>query len=142
VGIEGRFAYDSFRPGRRELAQRVYEACVNGKTLIAEAMSGFAKTAAVLTGALSAAEEGGFKVVYACRTKRQINRVVEEIARPQGRHVRSPGKRGFVFFFDERFGSTVARELMPSWLKRDLIVGDLSPSSIAAFSHEFWSTHG
>jgi DNA excision repair protein ERCC-2 len=86
VGIEGRFAYDSFRPGQRELAQRVYEACVNGETLIAEAMSGFGKTAAVLTGALSAAEEGGCKVVYACRTKRQINRVVEEIARLQGRH--------------------------------------------------------
>ncbi len=39
MGIEGRFAYDSFRPGQRELAQRVYEACVNGETLIAEATS-------------------------------------------------------------------------------------------------------
>jgi len=86
VGIEGRFAYDSFRPGQRELAQRVYEACINRETLIAEAMSGFGKTAAVLTGALSAAEETGCKVVYTCRTKRQINRVVEEIARLQGRH--------------------------------------------------------
>jgi len=86
MGIEGRFAYDSFRPGQKELAQRVYEACLDGETLIAEAMSGFGKTAAVLTGALSAAEETGCKVVYACRTKRQINRVVEEIARLQGRH--------------------------------------------------------
>jgi DNA excision repair protein ERCC-2 len=86
VGIEGRFAYDSFRPGQRELAQRVYEACIDGEILIAEAMSGFGKTAAVLTGALSAAEETGCKVVYACRTKRQINRVVEEIAKLQGRH--------------------------------------------------------
>jgi DNA excision repair protein ERCC-2 len=86
VGIEGRFAYDSFRPGQKELAQRVYEACLGGQTLIAEAMSGFGKTAAVLTGALSAAEETGCKVVYACRTKRQINRVVEEIARLQVRH--------------------------------------------------------
>jgi Rad3-related DNA helicase len=59
-----------------------------------------------------------------------------------GRHVRSPGKRGLVFFFDERFGSAAAKELMPSWLKRDLTVGDLSPASIAAFSHEFWSSHG
>ena len=86
MGIEGRFAYDSFRPGQKELAQRVYKACLDGGTLIAEAMSGFGKTAAVLTGALSAAEETGCRVVYACRTKRQINRVVEEIARLQGRH--------------------------------------------------------
>ena len=86
MGIEERFAYESFRPGQKELAQRVYEACLHGETLIAEAMSGFGKTAAVLSGALSAAEETGCRVVYACRTKRQINRVVEEIARLQERH--------------------------------------------------------
>jgi DNA excision repair protein ERCC-2 len=86
VGIEGRFAYESFRPGQKELSQRVYEACLEGGTLFAEAMNGFGKTAAVLTGALSAAEETGCKVVYACRTKRQINRVVEEIGRLQKRH--------------------------------------------------------
>lgn len=86
MGVEDRFAYNSFRPGQRELAQRVYEACLGGETLIAEAMSGFGKTAAVLAGALSAAEESGCKVVYTCRTKRQINRVVDEIARLQGRH--------------------------------------------------------
>ncbi len=86
MGIEGRFAYDIFRPGQRELAERVYEACLDGRTLVAEAMSGFGKTAAVLAGALSAAEESDSKVVYACRTKRQINRVVEEISRLQRRH--------------------------------------------------------
>lgn len=86
MGIESRFAYESFRPGQKELAQRVYEACLGGETLVAEAMSGFGKTAAVLTGALSAAEETGCKVVYACRTKRQINRVVEEIANLQRTH--------------------------------------------------------
>ncbi len=86
MGIEGRFAYDSFRPGQRELAEHVYETCLNGGILIAEAMSGFGKTAAVLTGTLSAAEEIGCRVVYACRTKRQINRVVEEVAKLQGRH--------------------------------------------------------
>ncbi len=86
MGIETRFAYESFRPGQKELAQRVYEACLDGDILIAEAMSGFGKTAAVLSGALSAAEETGCRVVYACRTKRQINRVVEETSRLQGRH--------------------------------------------------------
>ena len=86
MGIEGRFAYESFRPGQKELSQRVYEGCLEGGTLVAEAMSGFGKTAAVLTGALSAAEETGCRVVYACRTKRQINRVMEEIGRLQRRH--------------------------------------------------------
>lgn len=86
MGIEGRFAYESFRPGQRELAQRIYESCLGGETLIAEAMSGFGKTAAVLAGVLSAAEETGSKVVYACRTKRQIGRVVEEISRLQAKH--------------------------------------------------------
>ena len=86
MGIEGRFAYASFRPGQKELAQRVYEACLGGEVLVAEAMSGFGKTAAVLCGTLSAAEETGSKVVYSCRTKRQIHRVVEEVARLQRRH--------------------------------------------------------
>lgn len=84
--LEDVFAYESFRPGQKELAQRVYEAAVSGETLVAEAMSGFGKTAAVLTGTLAAAEESGCRIVYTCRTKRQINRVLEEAARLQSRH--------------------------------------------------------
>ena len=57
-----------------------------------------------------------------------------------GRHVRKPGKRGLVFFFDNRFGSAAAMELMPSWLRKDLVLGDLSPASIESFSREFWSS--
>jgi len=86
VAIDERFAYETFRPGQRELAQRVREACLDGGILIAEAMSGFGKTAAVLAGALSAAEEMSCKVVYTCRTKRQIARVVEEASRLQEKH--------------------------------------------------------
>ena len=59
-----------------------------------------------------------------------------------GRHVRNPGKRGLVFFLDERFGSQAARDLMPSWLRKDMIVGDLTPPSIESFSREFWSSPG
>ena len=86
MGIEGRFAYGSFRPGQRELAQRIYEACLRGETLVAEATSGFGKTAAVIAGALTAAEETHSKIVYACRTKRQVNRVIEEVSKLQGTH--------------------------------------------------------
>src|SRR5579863_7227591 len=86
MSVAGRFAYEAFRPGQKELAERVYRACLDGETLIAEAMSGFGKTAAVISGALSAAEETDCRIVYACRTKRQIFRVVEEIARLQAKH--------------------------------------------------------
>ncbi len=84
--LEKTFAYGSFRPGQKELALRVYQNCVDGGILMAEAMSGFGKTAAVLTGVLSAAEEKDCRVVYACRTKRQILRVVEELSRLQRAH--------------------------------------------------------
>jgi len=86
VEVDETFAYDSFRPGQKALAQRVHDACVEGGTLVAEAMSGFGKTAAVLAGAISAAEETDSRVVYTCRTKRQILRVVEEISRIQGKY--------------------------------------------------------
>lgn len=86
MDIKNRFAYDSFRPGQKELAERVYDSCLQGGIFIAEAMSGFGKTAAVLSGTLSAGEELGCKIIYTCRTKRQINRVVEEITRLQGKH--------------------------------------------------------
>lgn len=72
--------------GQKELAQRIYEAGSQGHILIAEAMSGFGKTAAALAGSLSAAEDTGCGVVYACRTKRQIQRVVEEASRLQKKH--------------------------------------------------------
>ena len=86
MNLEERFAYPSFRPGQRELAQRVYDACRGGQTLVAGAMSGFGKTAAVLTGALAAADETGNRVVFTCRTKRQIHRVIEEVSRLQKKH--------------------------------------------------------
>lgn len=78
--IEDYFAYDTFRPGQRELGQQVFESCVHCGIAIIEAPSGFGKTAAVLAGALSAAAQESCKILYCCRTKRQIHRVVEEIS--------------------------------------------------------------
>jgi DNA excision repair protein ERCC-2 len=48
-------------------------------------MSGFGKTSPVLAGSLLAAKENGSRVIYACRTKRQVFRVMEEVQRIQGR---------------------------------------------------------
>ena len=75
------FPYPSFRQGQQELAQAVYDACKKGQRFVAEAMSGFGKTAAVLAGALSAAREDDLDIVYVCRTKRQVFRVLEELRR-------------------------------------------------------------
>src|SRR5438309_7177381 len=44
-------------------------------------MSGFGKTAAVLAGSMSAATEDGLDIIYVCRTKRQVFRVLEELNR-------------------------------------------------------------
>ena len=51
------FAYNSFRPGQKELAAKIYERCRDGGTILAEAMSGFGKTAAVLCATVAAAGE-------------------------------------------------------------------------------------
>lgn len=75
------FPYPSFRQGQKEIAQSVYLACKNGNRLVAAAMSGFGKTAAVLAGAISAAQDEDLKLIYVCRTKRQVLRVLEELNR-------------------------------------------------------------
>ncbi len=75
------FPYPSFRRGQKELAQSVYHACKKGERFVAEAMSGFGKTAAVLAGAISAAAEDDLQIIYVCRTKRQVFRVMEELNR-------------------------------------------------------------
>ena len=79
--LEEIFPYPSFRQGQKELAQSVYLSCKNGQRLVAEAMSGFGKTAAVLAGCISAATEDDLEIIYLCRTKRQVFRVLEELNR-------------------------------------------------------------
>lgn len=83
--IENIFPYHSFRTGQRELALAVYNTCKNGSNLVIDAMSGFGKTAPVLAGSILAAEERDAKIVYACRTKRQVYRVMEELKKIQQR---------------------------------------------------------
>lgn len=83
MDIKGLFPYASFREGQQDLAGAVYDACKRGNRLVVEAMSGFGKTAPVLTGSVLAAEEDDSRVIYACRTKRQVFRVMEELERMQ-----------------------------------------------------------
>jgi DNA excision repair protein ERCC-2 len=56
-----------------------------------------------------------------------------------GRHVRQPGKVGMVVFMDSRFAEQRIIDLMPSWLRNDLLKGDFGPDSIASLSRDFFS---
>jgi len=80
VNLEEFFPYNAFRAGQIELARVAHEASVGGNRLVVEAMSGFGKTVAVLCGTLLAAHENDQKIIYLCRTKRQVFRVMEEIS--------------------------------------------------------------
>jgi DNA excision repair protein ERCC-2 len=56
-----------------------------------------------------------------------------------GRHVRNPGKVGMVFFMDSRFAAQKIIELMPAWLRDDLVKGEFGPEAIGAITQEFFS---
>ena len=56
-----------------------------------------------------------------------------------GRHIRSPDKKGMVFFFDSRFNDAGIMGIMPSWLKQDVLTGDFEPSEIRGITRDFWS---
>ena len=55
-----------------------------------------------------------------------------------GRHIRNPGRRGLVFLLDARFDSPAVKELMPSWMRRDLRCGDFNPKGLELISSDFW----
>jgi DNA excision repair protein ERCC-2 len=56
-----------------------------------------------------------------------------------GRHIRSPDKKGMVFFLDSRFNEAEIMQIMPSWLKHDILIGDFEPSEIRRIARGFWS---
>ncbi len=57
-----------------------------------------------------------------------------------GRHVREPGKVGMVFFMDSRFADQRIIDLMPSWLREDLLKGEFGPESISSLTRDFFSS--
>jgi DNA excision repair protein ERCC-2 len=57
-----------------------------------------------------------------------------------GRHVREPGKVGMVFFMDSRFAQQKIIDLMPPWLREDLLKGDFGPESVSSLTREFFSS--
>jgi DNA excision repair protein ERCC-2 len=59
-----------------------------------------------------------------------------------GRHIRNPNKKGMVLLLDSRFKGKAIIDLMPSWLKQDLVIGDFPPATISQMvqGFEFTST--
>ncbi len=70
--IEALWPYPAWRAGQYEIARRVYASSMEGRHLLVSYPTGAGKTAAVLTGALAASLEGGFKILYIVRTKSQF----------------------------------------------------------------------
>ncbi len=54
-----------------------------------------------------------------------------------GRHMRSPEKRGLVFFLDSRFDDKKILDMLPGWLKQDMLKGDFEPGQIEQLVREF-----
>ena len=57
-----------------------------------------------------------------------------------GRHVRDPGKVGMVFFMDSRFAAKRILELMPSWLRDDLVKGEFEPDAMRTIIRDFFAS--
>lgn len=86
------FPYEKYREGQLELMEHVESSIKSRQNLVIEAMSGFGKTVTVLSAALNIAERLNLSILYLCRTKREIDRVIEESKKIQS-------KRHFNFSF-------------------------------------------
>ncbi len=79
------FPYEKLRPNQEEFIEIVSEVVRNGENAIIEAPTGFGKTISVLAGILPHAVSLGYKVLYLARTHRQMDRVIEELKRINGK---------------------------------------------------------
>ena len=73
------FPYEKYRTNQEEFIQFVQTSLIQKKNPIVEAATGFGKTISVLSAALPIAEKFGKKIVYCCRTHKQMDRVMEEL---------------------------------------------------------------
>ncbi len=62
---------------------------------------------------------------------------VRKAVQSAGRHMRSPDKRGMVFFLDSRFNDQEIIEMLPVWLKQDLHEGDFKSWEIDQMVKDF-----
>jgi DNA excision repair protein ERCC-2 len=73
------FPYPSFKPNQERLLAVTYDAAKGNSHAIVDGASGLGKTVGALAGALEACRERDLKILYAARTYKQLDRVVEEL---------------------------------------------------------------
>jgi len=73
------FPYEIPRNNQEDFIELVRDETAKGNNLVIEASTGFGKTACVLASVLPIAKEKGKKIVYLCRTHKQMDRVIEEL---------------------------------------------------------------
>jgi len=73
------FPYPSFKPNQEQLLSIVYKAINSRSHAIIDGASGLGKTVGSLAGALQAAKEQGLVILYAARTYKELDRVIEEL---------------------------------------------------------------
>jgi DNA excision repair protein ERCC-2 len=73
------FPYPHKRVYQNESMELIAKGGSGGKNVVFEAATGFGKTVCVLSALLPLAEEKGKKIVYCCRTHKQMDRVIDEL---------------------------------------------------------------
>ncbi|MEM2951033.1 MAG: ATP-dependent DNA helicase [Nitrososphaeria archaeon] len=79
------FPYQYYREGQLESIEVIKSCIENKQNLIFEATSGYGKTVSALSASLEAAEKLNLSVLYLCRTKREIEHVIDETKKIQKR---------------------------------------------------------
>lgn len=75
----GLFPYPEIRPAQLEMISAIKEALSSGQHLVVEGPTGMGKTVAVLCGILESPEAERLRILYCCRTHKQMDRVIEEL---------------------------------------------------------------
>jgi DNA excision repair protein ERCC-2 len=73
------FPYSTVRPFQDEFATTIYDAVCEGNHVLLEGSNGLGKTVAALSACLPAAKEKHLQILYAAKTHRQHDRVIEEL---------------------------------------------------------------
>lgn len=73
------FPYPSFKPNQEELLRVAFAAVEKRSHAIVDGASGLGKTAGSLAGTLQACKPAGLRILYAARTYKELDRVIEEL---------------------------------------------------------------
>jgi DNA excision repair protein ERCC-2 len=77
--MEHYFPYPEMRTHQDEIIDLILTEGDKGKNIAFEAATGFGKTICVLSALLPLADKKGTKIIYCCRTHKQMDRVIDEL---------------------------------------------------------------